>query len=91
MEALVSGVRESESFLGGVRYGPSERERHNLDYRRSIYVVKNINQGEEITEENVRSIRPAAGIHPRHLGEVLGKVSSAFLPAGKALQWEDLE
>ncbi len=90
METLVVGIREIEDAMGGVRYGPSEREEHNLRYRRSIYVIEDIQEGEEISETNIRSIRPGLGLHPKHLNSVTGMKATRFLPSGHALKWEDL-
>ena len=91
MQALVQGVRDVQDSLGGVRYGPSSGEEHNLQYRRSIYAVEDIPDGGAITEENVRSIRPGLGLHPKFIDSVIGMASSRFIPAGTALSWEDLK
>ena len=91
MQALVRGVREVKESLGDVRYGPSPREKHNLRYRRSIYVVEDIPLDGEISEENVRSIRPGLGLHPKFIDSVIGMSSTRFIPAGTALRWEDLK
>jgi pseudaminic acid synthase len=91
MRALVRGVRDVQESLGEVRYGPSPREEHNLQYRRSIYVVEDIPLDGEISEENVRSIRPGLGLHPKFIDSVIGMSSTRFIPAGTALRWEDLK
>ena len=90
MKMLVQGVREVEDSLGRVRYGPSEQEEHNLGYRRSLYVVEDIPEGSILTARNIRSIRPASGLPPKFLDAVIGRVSSRDLPAGHALQWDDV-
>jgi N-acetylneuraminate synthase len=88
--AMVRDVREAEAALGVVRYGPSAREQDSARYRRSLFVVSDIAAGEEITRENVRSIRPGDGLAPRHLPSVLGRRARTPLTRGTPLGWEDL-
>jgi N-acetylneuraminate synthase len=85
--SMVSTVRECEAALGGVRYGPSDHERNSLAFRRSLFVVEDMAAGETFTEHNVRVIRPADGIAPRHLPEVLGKRAAAAIRRGTPLDW----
>ena len=86
--AMVEAVRIAEQALGAVRFGPSERETASRAYRRSLFAVQNIKAGEKFTAENVRSIRPGSGLHPRHLNELLGKTAAADIERGTALHWE---
>jgi pseudaminic acid synthase len=71
--AMVKAVREAEKAIGVVDYTLTDKQIKGRDFSRSLYVVQDINKGELITEENVRSIRPGFGMHPRYLPEVLGK------------------
>jgi N-acetylneuraminate synthase len=89
--ALVVAVREAESAVGEVRYGPSERERASLAFRRSLFVVEDMAEGETFTAASVRAIRPGGGLAPRHLDEVIGRRASRSLPRGTPLRWEDVE
>ena len=50
--------------------------------------MRDVEQGEELTPENVRSIRPADGLHPRHLDEVLGQRAARRIPRGTPLSWD---
>jgi pseudaminic acid synthase len=59
--------------LGAVRYGPTEKEKDSLAFRRSLYVVKDLKAGDVLTRENVRAIRPGLGMPPKHLDAVLGR------------------
>lgn len=86
--AMVEAVRTVERALGAVRYGPTEHESESLPFRRSLFVVKDVKAGEPFTEDNVRSIRPAYGLHPRYLDVVLGRRASRDIPAGTPLSWE---
>ena len=87
-KAMIEAVRITEKALGQVHYGASEREKAGLAFRRSLFVVKDVMQGEAFTEENVRSIRPSNGLPPKHLGEVLGRIAARTIEAGTPLSWE---
>ena len=69
---MVRAVRSTERALGQAHYGPTQREIKTLRFRRSLFVVENVNRGAIFTHDNVRSIRPATGLHPRHLPTILG-------------------
>ena len=87
---MVEAVRATEQALGRLYYGASERESASLAFRRSLFVVEDVAAGEELSERNVRSIRPADGLAPRHLDRVLGRRAARDLPRGKPLEWADL-
>jgi pseudaminic acid synthase len=87
-KALVDAVRTVEQSLGQVYYGPTPHERRTTPFRRSLFAVKAIKNGEVFTRVNVRSIRPAAGLHPRCEPEVLGRTASCDIEAGTPLSWE---
>ena len=70
---MVAEVRTAERALGEVRYGPTPDEAPGRALRRSLFVVRDVRAGERFTAENVRAIRPADGLHTRHLEEVLGR------------------
>ena len=80
--AMVKAVREAEKAIGQVSYQPTEKQLKGRAFSRSLYVVKDIKKGEMITEENVRSIRPGFGMHPRYLKEIIDKPSSRDLNKG---------
>ena len=89
---MVTDVRNTELSLGGVIYGPSKDEAQSYAHRRSLFVVKNIKAGEAFTAENIRSIRPACGLHTRYYDELIGgKKASRDIPFGTPLSWEDVE
>lgn len=87
---MVRAVRDTEKALGTISYAISEREAKSRIFRRSLFVVKDIQAGETFTEENVRSIRPGYGLHPRELPRVLGKVAARDLKRGTPLAAEDV-
>lgn len=89
--AMVEQVREVEKAMGTVTYGVSEQEKSNVCFRRSLFVVEDIKAGETLTPENIRSIRPAYGLKPKHYKEVLGKTAKHELKRGTPLSFEDIK
>jgi len=86
-KAMVDAVRVAEKALGSVRFAPGVHEASGLQFRRSLFVVENVKGGDVFTKSNVRSIRQANGLHPRHLGEVLGERAACDIERGTPLQW----
>ncbi|MBN2644198.1 MAG: pseudaminic acid synthase [Desulfuromonadaceae bacterium] len=89
--AMVQAVRTVEQALGTVAYGPTARERESLGFRRSLFVVDDIAPGECLTSANIRSVRPASGLAPKELKNILGRRARHVLRRGTPLQWEDIE
>lgn len=87
-KALIDAVRTAEKALGEVHFGCSEREQASRRFRRSLFVVSDVKRGEIFDSQNVRSIRPADGLHTRHLHEVLGKRAARDIERGTPLSWE---
>ena len=73
LAAMVADLRTAADVRGSVRFGPSTSEEASLAFRRSLYVVTDLAKGEVFTTDNVRAIRPAGGMAPKRLAEVLGK------------------
>lgn len=90
-KAMVKCVREAEEALGGVSYELNERMKKNKNFSRSLFAVKDIKRGELLTEENVRSIRPAAGLAPKYLKEVLGRKARKDITRGFPLDFDLVE
>lgn len=87
-KAMVAVVRETEAALGDVRYGPSPHEEPSLMFRRSVFLVQNVRVGDPFTDQNLRIIRPADGLHPRHFSDVLGRRAACDLSRGTPLHWD---
>lgn len=87
-KAMVEAMRVTEKALGQVSYQVTEQERASRVFRRSLFVVQDIREGEVFTEENIRSIRPGYGLHPRHLIEVLGRRAARYIERGTPLDWK---
>ncbi len=86
--ALVAGCRAAFAARGAVRYGPSPKERPSLMFRRSLFASRPIARGEAFSRDNVRAVRPGAGLAPKHLGEVLGRSAKRAIAAGEPLSWD---
>lgn len=87
---MVRDVRAAEQMLGGPDYGLTEGEEKQTIFRRSLYAVADIAEGEEFTSENVRSIRPGNGIAPKYLREMIGKKSTRIIRRGEPIMMKDL-
>ena len=85
-KSLVVSIRNVEKALGKVDYSLNEKKIKNRKFSRSLFVVKDIKKGEKFTEDNVRSIRPGYGLHPKYLKEVLNKKSKEDLNKGTPLK-----
>lgn len=70
---MVKEIRETEKMLGRPVFEAIESEKENKQFRRSLWAIKDIKKGEVFTKENIGSFRPADGLSPKHLDEVLGK------------------
>jgi pseudaminic acid synthase len=88
---MVKTIREAESSMGKVDYSLTEKQKKGKDFSRSLYVVEDIKKGEEITEKNVRSIRPGFGMHPKYYREILGKKVNVDLSKGERFDWALIE
>lgn len=87
-KAMVDSVRIAEKALGEVHFGLSDKEQSSRVFRRSLFVVENVKQGEFFSRSNVRSIRPGYGLHTRHLDEVLGKRAARDIERGTPVSWD---
>lgn len=76
--------------LGGVSIGPSKEEENSLQFRRSIYISKDIKAGEVLTMENIKVIRPGFGLDPKYNDLLLGKQIKRDLKIGTPLSWGQL-
>ncbi|WP_286242550.1 pseudaminic acid synthase [Methanobacterium ferruginis] len=86
-KSMVRSIRDVEKAMGDVNYELSEMTKQNRDFSRSLFIVKDIKQGEIFSEENVRSIRPGFGLHPKYFKEILGKKAAEDISKGTPLTW----
>lgn len=87
-KSMVNAVRTATKALGMVQYGGTPADEKSKIFRRSLFVVKDINAGEEFTPENIRSIRPGHGLMPRELDNVLGRKAACSIKRGTPLSWD---
>ena len=89
---MVDAIRITEQALGKAdNYAVSEKEGKSKTFRRSLFVVRDVKQGEAFTKENVRCIRPSGGLAPRLLEKVLGSKAARDIERGTPLDMTDLE
>jgi N-acetylneuraminate synthase len=85
---MVEAIRITEKALGEVCYETGEQETASRAFRRSLFVVRDMERGEPFTRENLRSIRPGNGLSPALLGTVLGRHAACSIKRGTPLDWE---
>ena len=88
---MVDAIREAESAVGTVTYEVTDQEKASRVFRRSLFVVKDMQTGEQFTRENIRSIRPGYGLPPKYLGEIIGRKAKQVLKRGTPLSWDHIE
>ena len=88
---FVDQIREAEDSLGTVNYNISKSSKKNMIGRKSLYVSKDINKNELFSYENVKSVRPSFGLHPKYLKKVLNKKSRLNFKSGDRLTLKGLK
>jgi pseudaminic acid synthase len=84
---MVEAIRVAEKALGAVSYDVTEREAASRALRPSLFIVQDLQAGDVLTEENLRSIRPGHGLHTRYLDQVLGLRVMHDISRGTPLRW----
>ena len=79
-----------EKALGRVTYELTEKQKRSREDGRSLFVVQDVKAGQAFTEENLRSIRPAFGLHTMYYEEVLGKTAAEDISRGTPLAWRHI-
>lgn len=88
---MVKAVRQAELAIGKIDYDLTEKQLQGRNFSRSLYVVKDVENGEEITFDNVKSIRPGFGLHPKHLDSIIGKKFNAKILAGTRMSLDIIQ
>jgi N-acetylneuraminate synthase len=88
MSQLVIETERAWQSLGKVSYGATEKEKKSLVFRRSLYIVKDMQAGEVLTTENLRAIRPGLGLPPKYFATLLGKKLSQDVKRGTPMSWD---
>ena len=84
-EEMIKAVRDSKKLMGKVDYSLTEKKKKSRQFARSLYISKDIKKGEIFTEDNIRSVRPGYGLHPKYLKDILGKVAEKDYKFGERL------
>lgn len=85
--AMVRAVRDVEAALGSPGFRSSPSSAAARERGRSVYVARNVAAGDVFTEENLRVVRPGAGLHPKHFADVLGRRARCDIREGTPLAW----
>lgn len=88
---MAEEVRIAEKALGRITYELTEKQKKSREDGRSLFVVKDIKAGDTFTKENVRSIRPAFGLHTMYYDQILGQKAKTNLPKGTPLNWKYID
>jgi N-acetylneuraminate synthase len=88
MAQIVLETERAWQALGHVSYGPTEAEKKSLQYRRSLYIAKDIRAGEVLTVENMRAIRPGLGLPTKYYDLLLGKKITCDAKKGTPITWQ---
>lgn len=85
---MVQSIRNVEKALGEAKFVLSDKTKKSREFSRSLFVTRDMNAGEIFTEENIKSIRPGYGLHPKYFYEILGKRAKKPLKKGTPLSWD---
>jgi pseudaminic acid synthase len=85
---MVKAIREAEKAVGKITYELTEKQKKGRELGRSLFAVVDIKAGNKFTEENIKSVRPAYGLHPKYYKHILGKKAKRDIEKGEPLRWE---
>lgn len=88
MASLVTETERAWQSLGHIQYGCTDAEEGSLQFRRSVYIVKDLKKGDVLTTENLRCIRPGYGLPPKFLDLLIGRTVSRDVPRGTPAAWD---
>lgn len=90
-ENMIKDIRIVEKAIGSVNYELTEKVKKNRLFGRSLFFVEDIKEGEVISKENMKSIRPGHGISPKYYNDILGKKVTRNIEKGTPVSWEDIK
>ncbi len=88
---MIRAVRDAEKLLGKVDYSMTEKKKKSRQFSRSLYVAEDIKKGELFSEENIRSVRPGYGMHPKYLKDIIGEKACNNFQKGMRLEWSMID
>ena len=83
---MVEAVRSTEKLIGEVNYDLTDKQKAGRAFSRSLYIVKDVKKGDIITKDNIKSIRPGFGLHPKHYYTIMGKKFKGDYHKGSRLE-----
>lgn len=86
--SLVTETERAWLSLGSVSYGPSDKEKSSMQFRRSLYISEDLKEGDQLSEQNVRIIRPGYGLAPKFWDLVVGKSVKKNVTKGTPVSWD---
>jgi pseudaminic acid synthase len=87
---MIKAVRDTQKLLGNINYSMTPKKKQSRQFSRSLYISKDIKKGEAFTEENIRSVRPGYGMHPKYLKDILGIIATRNYEFGEKVIHETL-
>ncbi|MCG8396432.1 pseudaminic acid synthase [Bacillus atrophaeus] len=90
LKELVIETERAWQALGQITYGPTDKEKASLKFRRSIYVTNDIKAGEIFTKENIKVVRPGYGLEPKYFDLMIGRTAKKHISAGTPLEWDSI-
>jgi len=91
LKELVTNIRIAEKALGKVQYELTADEKKSRIFRRSLFVVEDVEKGQIFSEDNIKSIRPGSGLKPKYIDAVLGRKAKVNIKGGTPLSWDLIE
>lgn len=85
---LVESANECWQGLGKLSFKRSKLEQNSMVFRRSLYFVKDLSEGQIITKDHIRKIRPGFGVSPKFYEKFIGKKVSRVVKRGERVDWE---
>lgn len=85
---MVKDIRQAQKAVGCVKYGVTKQEESSIAFRRSVFCVQDIKKGEQLTEDNIRIIRPGYGLAPKYYQQVLGQRALCDIARGTPIRFE---
>jgi len=91
LTALVEQTKNAWQSLGEIQVGPTEEEIPSLQFRRSLYVVNDVEKDQIFSTSNIRAIRPGSGLPPKMMDKVIGRKATRNIKRGTPLSFDLFE
>ncbi len=88
MRLMVSEMKQAWKSLGRISYGPTDKEKKSLVFRRSLYITQDLEKGDILSPQNLRAIRPGLGLPPKFYFQLLGKKINRDVKKGTPVSWD---